>query len=116
MKPSTALHAPFLALALVFAATAPNPANAQTHADHGKADAAATPELSDGEVRRIDRETGRITIRHGVIRHMDMPPMTMVFIARDKALLDKASVGARIRFMAVHENGQMLVTDIQPAP
>jgi Cu/Ag efflux protein CusF len=42
--------------------------------------------------------------------------MTMVFAVKDKALLDKTGVGAKIRFMAVHENGQMLVTDIQNAP
>ena len=61
-------------------------------------------------------KAGKITIKHGEIQHMGMPPMTMVFAVKDKALLDKTGVGAKIRFMAVHENGQMLVTDIQNAP
>ena len=47
--------------------------------------------------------------------HMDMPPMTMVFVVKDTALLDKTSVGAKIQFMATNEKGQMTVTDIQPA-
>ena len=46
---------------------------------------------------------------------MEMPGMTMVFVAKDKALLDKTSVGAKIQFMVTNEKGQMTVTDIQPA-
>lgn len=71
--------------------------------------------LTDGEVRKIDPAAGKITIKHGPIAHMDMPGMTMVFTARDKALLDKVKVGDKIRFMVSHEDGKMLVTEIQPA-
>lgn len=71
--------------------------------------------LTDGEVRKIDSAAGKITIKHGPIAHMDMPGMTMVFTARDKALLDKVKVGDKIRFMVTHEDGKMLVTEIQPA-
>ncbi|MEK7346956.1 MAG: copper-binding protein [Pseudomonadota bacterium] len=107
----TILHAKTLALIL----WAAGPAWAQTNVDHGKMTLSATPEMTDGEVRKIDKESGKITIKHGEIKHMDMPGMTMVFVAKDKALLDKATVGAKIRFMAANENGQMTVTDIQPA-
>ena len=71
--------------------------------------------MTDGEVRKIDKDAGKITIKHGDIKHMDMPGMTMVFVVKDKVLLDKTSVGAKIQFMATNENGQMTVTDIQPA-
>ncbi|MDC7692314.1 copper-binding protein [Vogesella indigofera] len=71
--------------------------------------------LTDGEVRKIDPSAGKITIKHGPIVHMDMPGMTMVFTAKDKALLDQVKVGDKIRFMVSHEDGKMLVTDIQPA-
>lgn len=74
----------------------------------------AKPGLTDGEVRKIDKEAGKLTLRHGEIKHLDMPPMTMVFVARDKSLLDKVKVGDQVRFMAVHENGQLMVTDLQP--
>lgn len=74
------------------------------------------PSLTDGEVRKIDRDAGKITIKHGEIKHMEMPPMTMVFVAQDPALLDKTSVGAKIRFMATRDDkGRMVVTEIQPA-
>ena len=103
------------ATALAFTAFAVNPVFAQMNMDHGKMGMAAMPGMTDGEVRRIDKEAGKITIKHGEIKHMEMPGMTMVFVAKDKALLDKTSVGAKIRFMATNENGQMTVTDIQPA-
>jgi Cu(I)/Ag(I) efflux system protein CusF len=108
MKLQKLLGATALA-AVVFAG---QPAFAQSNQDPVQA---ATPGLTDGEVRKIDRDAGKITLRHGEIQHMDMPPMTMVFVVRDKTLLDKTSVGAKVRFMATNENGQMTVTDIQPS-
>jgi Cu/Ag efflux protein CusF len=92
-----------------------SPAFAQMNMDQGKMGVAAMPGMTDGEVRKIDKEAGKITIKHGDIKHMDMPGMTMVFVVKDKALLDKTAVGAKIQFMATNENGQMTVTDIQPA-
>jgi Cu(I)/Ag(I) efflux system protein CusF len=101
--------------ALAISALVGNPVFAQMNMDHGKMGMAAAPGMTDGEVRKIDKDAGKITIKHGDIKHMDMPGMTMVFVAKDKALLDKTSVGAKIQFMVTNENGQMTVTDIQPA-
>ena len=100
--------------ALAISALTGNPVFAQMNMDHGKMGMAAAPGMTDGEVRKIDKDAGKITIKHGDIKHMDMPGMTMVFVAKDKALLDKTSVGAKIQFMVTNENGQMTVTDIQP--
>lgn len=72
-------------------------------------------ELADGEIRKVSKDTGKLTIKHGPIKSMDMPPMTMVFIAKDPAMLDKLAVGDKVRFAVVDEGGKMLVTDIQPA-
>ncbi len=97
------------------------PLMAQTGADHSKMGMnhdkmgmAPAPDMADGEVRKIDKETGKITLRHGEIKHLDMPPMTMVFVAKDKAMLDTIKAGDKVRFMTVHENGQMIVTELQP--
>ena len=88
---------------------------AQATMDHGKMDMSqASASMTDGEIKKVDQATGKVTIKHGEIKHMDMPGMTMVFVAKDKALLDKTSVGAKIQFMVTNENGQMTVTDIQP--
>ena len=66
------------------------------------------------EVRRIDKESGKITLCHGEIKNMDMPPMTMVFVVRDKALLDGIAVGDKVQFTAAHDKGQMVVESIKP--
>ena len=86
------------------------------HGDPASA-VAANPaaSLSEGEIRRLDLESGKLTIRHGEIRNLDMPPMTMVFTAKDKAMLSGLKVGDRIRFGASNEGGKYLVTEIQPA-
>lgn len=81
----------------------------------GAVEARPATALSEGEIRRLDPETGKLTIRHGEIRNLDMPPMTMVFTARDKAMLAGLKVGDRIRFAASNEGGRYLVTEIQPA-
>ena len=102
------------ATALAITALAGNPVFAQMNMDHGKMGMAAAPGMTDGEVRKIDKDAGKITIKHGEIKHMEMPGMTMVFVVKDKALLDKTDIGAKIQFMVMSESGQMVVTDIQP--
>ena len=52
-------------------------------------------DTSYGEVRKIDKEAGKLTLRHGKIENIDMPPMTMVFRVNDKSMLDKIKVGER---------------------
>lgn len=70
---------------------------------------------ADGEVRRIDRAQARVTLRHGEIRALDMPPMTMVFRVRDPKLLDGLAVGDKVRFEAVAADGSYIVTAIAKA-
>jgi Cu(I)/Ag(I) efflux system periplasmic protein CusF len=70
---------------------------------------------TEGEIRKISKDTGKLTIKHGEIKNLDMPPMTMVFVARDPAMLDQVAVGDKVRFTVVDEGGKMVVTEIQPA-
>lgn len=88
---------------------------AQASTEQSKQEMAATPSLTDGVVRKIDPEAGKITIKHGEIKHLDMPGMTMVFVAKDKSVLNKVKVGDKVRFMVIYENGKMVVTDLQAA-
>lgn len=88
-----------------------------SHAGHAGHSAAATPAaapMSDAEVRRIDRDAGKLTLRHGPIPNLDMPPMTMVFVAKDKALLEGLKAGDKVRFRAVEQQGTYIVTTIEP--
>jgi Cu/Ag efflux protein CusF len=68
---------------------------------------------TDGEVRKVDKSAGKITLKHGEIRNIDMPAMTMVFGVKDKALLDKVKPGDKVKFNAEKEGGQYVVTAIE---
>jgi len=104
-----------LVLALAFGLPSPTPALAQGHAGHAAAGAAQSASGIDGEVRRIDKSAGKLTIKHGEIKPMGMPPMTMMFAARDKTMLDKVKVGDKIRFSLASEGSSIVVTEIEPA-
>jgi Cu(I)/Ag(I) efflux system periplasmic protein CusF len=76
--------------------------------------ALAQAATSEGEVRKVDKSTGKITLKHGEIKNLDMPPMTMVFTAKDPALLDKVKAGDKVKFHAEKEGGSYVVTAIEP--
>ena len=71
--------------------------------------------LADGEVRKVDMEYKKITIKHGEIKNLDMPGMTMVFGVKDAALLDKIKAGDKVKFSAEKSGGAIVVTNIQLA-
>jgi len=71
--------------------------------------------LSDGEVRKVDKDAKKITIKHGPLANLDMPPMTMVFQVRDPAMLDKVKAGDKVKFQAEKVGGAFTVTQIEPA-
>ena len=77
--------------------------------------ASAATNMTDGEVRRIDKENKKITLKHAEIKNLDMPGMTMVFQVKDPAMLDNVKQGDRIRFKAEKANGALVITDIQIA-
>jgi Cu/Ag efflux protein CusF len=72
--------------------------------------------MAEGEVRKVDKAAAKITLRHGEIRNLEMPPMTMVFQVRDKALLDKVKAGDKVRFSAEKVGGQYTLTQIEALP
>ena len=86
---------------------------AQDHAAHHPA--AAAEALTDGEVRRVDKDAKKITLRHGPIANLDMPPMTMVFQVSDAALLERVKVGDKVRFAAEKREGAFTVTRLESA-
>lgn len=114
MKNLTAHLIAKLALALVFLPVAH--ADERHHAAETTAASTAqvsTNELAEGEVRKIDKSAGKITLKHGEIKSLEMPGMTMVFRVRDPAMLDKLQAGDKIRFKAERSNGALFVTEMQ---
>jgi Cu(I)/Ag(I) efflux system protein CusF len=70
-------------------------------------------QMTDGEVRKVDKDAGKVTIKHGEIKNLEMPGMTMVFTAKEKSLLDKVQPGDKVKFAVINDGGKMVVTDIQ---
>ncbi len=92
------------------------PAFAQTHShDHtANAATAAGVAMTDAEVRKVDKEAGKITLKHGEIKNLEMPPMTMVFQVKDPVTLEKVKQGDKVRFTAEKVNGAYTLTSIEP--
>ena len=108
-----------MATALLSLTLVTGPVMAQPKADdhsahHAPAAAAPSSEMSEGEVRKVDKGTGKLTLRHGEIRNLEMPGMTMVFQVREPALLDKVKVGDKVKFRAEKSAGVLVVTAIEP--
>ncbi|MGH8673285.1 MAG: copper-binding protein [Burkholderiales bacterium] len=71
--------------------------------------------LTDGEIRKVDKDAQKITIKHGPIPRLDMPAMTMVFQVKDPALLEQVKTGDKVKFEAQKLGGAFTVTKIEQA-
>lgn len=103
MKLSTLIFAAAISLPFAGAALAqpaPEAANA------------APVTLVAGEVKKVNKETGKMTIKHGPLANLDMPAMTMVFRVKDPAMLEKVKAGDKINFAAERANGAITVTQL----
>ena len=74
-----------------------------------------TAPMAEGEVKKIDQDGGKVTIRHGEIKNLNMPGMTMVFRVKDAAMLDQLKAGDKIKFSADNINGKLTVTKVEVA-
>ena len=104
-----------LALAtLVLATTSAYAANdAASASKMGASPMQAASDMTNGEVRRVDMDTKKITLKHDEIKNLGMPGMTMVFQVKDPAMLDKVKAGDKVRFSAEKMNGALVVTNIE---
>lgn len=127
MKKFSSLAAPCAALALALTAPAfgQHGPGAHGHGAHGaptegmhggmKGGGLSSLSSVDGEVRKIDKDAGKVTLYHGELKQLGMPPMTMVFPVSDRALLDRVKAGDKVRFKVANPHGTMIVTDLQRA-
>ena len=93
-------------LSLPFAYAAPSTAEAAL-------DTGAPISMSEGEVKKVNKDAGKITIKHGELKNLDMPPMTMVFLVQDPSMLDQVNPGDKINFVADKVEGKFTVTKIE---
>lgn len=112
---------PSLALSAALAVAAAG-ANAQSHDMHehaGHMDAAAhdasNAAMAAGEIKKVDKDTGKLTIQHGPLTNLNMPGMTMAFKVQDPVMLEQVKVGDKVRFHVEHVNGTLTVTKLELA-
>ena len=76
---------------------------------------ANSADMTEGEIRKVDKDTKKITIKHGEIKNLDMPGMTMLFQVKDPTMLDMVKPGDKVKFKAEKVGGGIMVTEIQVA-
>jgi Cu(I)/Ag(I) efflux system protein CusF len=107
------MHVPNFTIAVAIGLAMSSAADANTH--HQNADAksagaiASAVGFTEGEVRKVDKEAGKVTIKHGPLTNLGMPAMTMVFRVKDPAMLDQLKAGDKINFAADKIDGAYTV-------
>jgi Cu/Ag efflux protein CusF len=81
--------------------------------NEAKPAAAASAAWTEGEVRKVDKAAGTVTIKHGAMPKFDMPPMTMAYRVKDKAMLDQLKPGDKIKFDADGVGGEFTVLRLE---
>lgn len=75
----------------------------------------ATNDMTEGEVRKVDTDAKKVTLKHGPITSLDMPAMTMVFQVKDAAMLATVKAGDKVRFSVEQQQGALVITAIEAA-
>ena len=114
LKSVVSIAAAAFATTLSFAASAQAVAQPVGSADIVLAQASVA-DMTKGEIRKVDKDTKKITIKHGEIKNLDMPGMTMLFQVKDPAMLDMVKPGDKVKFRAEKAGGGIVVTEIQVA-
>lgn len=92
-------------------APAAQPGHGSGHAGHqGEA-----VDMTRGEVRKVDKKAGKITLRHGELKNLGMGAMTMVFRVKDSAMLAQVKAGDKVKFVAERVNGAVTVVQLVAA-
>jgi len=113
------LNKSLIATALIaFAGFAAQPVFAGgEHAGHGMAAKTGSMQMQmvDGQVKKIDKTGGKVTLAHGPLTNLEMPAMTMAFKVSNAGWLDQMKTGDKIRFMADNVNGALTVVHFEAA-
>ena len=115
MKNITHITAALLMSLSSVAATAASDTHAHSKATAPAKSADAKAPMTEGEIKKVDKEGGKVTIKHGEIKKLDMPGMTMVFRVKDPAMLDQLKAGDKINFSADNVDGKITLTAVEKA-
>ncbi|WP_446900945.1 copper-binding protein [Burkholderia sp. YIM B11467] len=77
--------------------------------------AASHTALTDAEVKKVDAATGMVTLKHGALENVGMPPMTMAFKAKDAAMLAQVHAGEKVKVRVENVNGTLTIVKLVKA-
>ncbi len=103
----------FAGMALSILLVIPAWAGADSMEKNGGNHAGMSTGMTEGQVRKVDKEQGKLTIKHGPLANLGMPPMTMVFRVQDPGMLEKVALGDNIRFLVQRVNGAITITSLE---
>jgi Cu(I)/Ag(I) efflux system protein CusF len=92
--------------------------NMRDHAQHDAMPGMAQGDpnaLTDGEIKKVDKDSGKLTVQHGPLNNLGMSGMTMAFKVKDPAMLDQVKAGDKIRLRVERVNGSLTVTKLEAA-
>ncbi|HDR9178521.1 copper-binding protein [Burkholderia vietnamiensis] len=69
--------------------------------------------LTDAEVKKVDVATGMVTLKHGALENVDMPPMTMAFKAKDAAMVKQIKEGDKVKVRVEEVNGTLTIVKLE---
>jgi len=104
------------AAVVVAAATSPAAlAQSERSGHHQDASAGVLAKLAEDEIRRVNTEAKKLTIKHGSISDLDKPAVTMVIPVMGPAILDQLKAGGTIKLASENLGGAITLTSIEPA-
>jgi Cu/Ag efflux protein CusF len=69
--------------------------------------------LTEAEVRKVDAATGMVTLKHGALENVGMPPMTMAFKAKDAAMVKQVHEGDKVKVRVENVNGTLTIVKLE---
>jgi Cu(I)/Ag(I) efflux system periplasmic protein CusF len=115
MKPVVKFVAPVVASVAASLTLALGCSSAAAAAAAPAPSATKSATMSSGQVKKIDKDVGKITIKHGPLDNLGMPAMTMVFHVADPAMLEQVKPGDKIAFIAERKDGALTVVKMEAA-
>jgi len=84
--------------------------------EQGMKSMATDDKYTSGEIKKVDTAQGKLTIKHGDIKNLGMPGMTMIFKVNDPAMLGGVKAGDAVQFVVERKDGALVITELKKAP
>lgn len=69
--------------------------------------------LTEAEVKKVDAATGMVTLKHGALENVGMPPMTMAFKAKDAAMVKQVHEGDKVKVRVENVDGTLTIVKLE---